>query len=238
MKNINKNEGEKKKGKYHYLQVPVHLRGLWNGSTKCRLSENVLCVWVLHLFAQLLWKKVKQESPPAWTQEAHRPPCSECSLCWSVSWRKGVPHPVLDGGRGGTPSSPGLGGTLGYPRPDLGGGTPLSAGWGTPILILDGVPLSAEWGTPPSRPEMGYPLPHQQDGVPPVWIWDGVPSPSRPDGVPPVEVWTDKLKTVPSPHSSDAGGKILLPRDLKNHYAWACSATGSLFSKTVVCICS
>ena len=27
---------------------------------------------------------LKQESPPAWTQEAYRPPCSECSFCCPI----------------------------------------------------------------------------------------------------------------------------------------------------------
>ena len=90
----------------------------------------------------------QQETPPAWTQEAHRPPRSKCSLCWSVSWGGGVPHsvrenrvphPVLDGGypkswswRGVSPksaSTPGMDpiwtwdGVHPSPCPDLGWGT-------------------------------------------------------------------------------------------------------------------
>ena len=74
--------------------------------------------------------QIKQESPPAWTQEAYRPPHSKYMLCWSCggdtpcwgvppvqTWERGIPH-QLDG----VPSCPDLG--RGYPRPDLGSGTP------------------------------------------------------------------------------------------------------------------
>ena len=76
-----------------------------------------------------------------------------------------------DGG-GDTPSSPGRGDPIqswtgGVPYPDLGWGTPLSAGWGTPpIQTWDGVPPLQTWdGVPPC----------QQDGGTPIWTWDGVP---------------------------------------------------------------
>ena len=41
--------------------------------------------------------RLEQESPPAWTQEAYRPPCRKYSLCCFVSggW---YPHPVWWGG--------------------------------------------------------------------------------------------------------------------------------------------
>ena len=62
-----------------------------------------------------------QESPPAWMQEAYRPPRSKCSLCWSP-WR----------GKGG--------GTYpGWGVPTLaGGGTYPGQGvptWGIPALV-------------------------------------------------------------------------------------------------------
>ena len=43
----------------------------------------------------------KQESPPAWTQEAYHPPRRKYSLCCSVSeggGGEGIPHPDLAGG--------------------------------------------------------------------------------------------------------------------------------------------
>ena len=44
-----------------------------------------------------VWKHLKQESPPAWTQEAYRPPCSKYSLCcpnWVPPPRPGSPPPA------------------------------------------------------------------------------------------------------------------------------------------------
>ena len=120
-----------------------------------------------------------------------------------VFHRGGVPHPVLAGGREGTPSSPGWGG--GVPHPVLAEGVT----WSTPIQTWDGVPPVSWMGyPPPSRPGMGYPL---------TWTWNGVPPPpNQLDGVPPPSrpgTWyppppppppsrcelTNKLKTVPSP---------------------------------------
>ena len=72
------------------------------------------------------WKQWKQESPPAWTQEAYRPPRSRCLLCWCVCvWgggglahpvmvRGGVPHPVMVGG-GTLGNPPTIQIWLGYP---------------------------------------------------------------------------------------------------------------------------
>ena len=47
---------------------------------------------ILHfnILVKLNVNKGKQESPPAWTQEAYRPPCSKCS--------EGGGVPTLDGG--------------------------------------------------------------------------------------------------------------------------------------------
>ena len=75
-----------------------------------------------------------QESPPAWTQEAHRPPRSKYTLCCS--------------GRG-TPSQ------VGYPSPSRPGKgyPPPSAGWGVPpSQTWEGVPL------PLSRCELTHKL--------------------------------------------------------------------------------
>ena len=126
----------------------------------------------------------KQESPSTWTQEAHRPPCSKCSLCWSVSWwgRKGgvpiqswmgVPHPVFDRGipsslgQGGTQSSLGQGvpglppiSWMGYHQPGPGMGyLHLDLGWGTPISWMGNTPcLDLGWGTPHLDLGWGTPL--------------------------------------------------------------------------------
>ena len=66
-------------------------------------------------------ENVKQESPPAWTQEAYCPPCSEYSFCCPTR----VPPP----GGGGSGYPPGGGYLTGYPpggtrTPPGGPGTP------------------------------------------------------------------------------------------------------------------
>ena len=133
------------------------------------------------------WKK--QESPPAWTQEAHRPSRSKYTLCW-YGW--GVP-------------------LLGVPLPRWGNppsqhGVPQLPRKGLPPCKLDGLPPvswiryspSAGWGTPHPGLGRGVPTlpPRQLDGVPPIhtWEWgtphqlDGVPVPQLSDlgrGTPP-----------------------------------------------------
>ena len=109
----------------------------------------------------------KQESPPAWTQEAYRPPRSKCSLCWSVLG--GYPVPCLGG----------------YPIPGL-GGYPISGPRGVPHPRSGGVPHPRSRGlSTQSRHGMGYPPGQTWDGVPPRqdlgWgtpsqTWDGVPT--------------------------------------------------------------
>ena len=144
-------------------------------TTTCPLCFILFTVSVVPFYLKLysyLW----QESPPAWTQEAHRPPRSKCSLWW---WW----------GMGGTPFS------LGWGVPhSADGGYPIQS-WtgGTPILILDGVPppQSAEWGT--LHPDLGWGIPHPDLGWAP-------PPPSRPEmGYPPSpQVWTDWEYYLPS----------------------------------------
>ena len=81
---------------------------------------------------------------------------------------------------GGTPLSSGWG------TPVLTGGTPNCLGWGgpgvppvlildggTPVLILDGVPHISRMGYPPVKTWDRVPPPHQHDGVPPILILDG-----------------------------------------------------------------
>ena len=112
---------------------------------------------------------VTQESPPAWTQEAHRPPRSKYSLCCSVGERGCTPtiHTWLGGG---TPTRPGWGGTpsrpgQGVPHPDQ--KVPLHeckrhtahhiACTRYAVLLGGGVyppPSTPGWGVP-NRPEMG-----------------------------------------------------------------------------------
>ena len=117
---------------------------------------------------------------------------------------------LLGGGGGVTPSSPGGGypgysptiqiWSVGYP-----GYPPTIQTWdgGTP-QTLDAVPPTQTWdGIPlhPPRPEMGYPTPRTGMGYPP-------PPTHRPGtGYPPLPARVDRLKILPSPHPSDAGGK-------------------------------
>ena len=153
---------------------------------------------------------IKKKESPARMQEAHRPPCSKCSLYWSVSWLGGGGTPSSPGWEGGypiqswTPGTPSSSGWAeGVPHPVilppiliLNGGIPASAGWGTPHLDLGwGTPHpDMGWGTPLSRPGMGYPLsagwgiPCLDLGwgtPPPIWTWDGVPPIWTWNGAPP-----------------------------------------------------
>ena len=126
------------------------------------------------------WNDLKQESPPAWTQEAYRPPCSEYSFCCPTR----VPP------RGGTQVRvPPWGGTQtprgrGYP----GLGTPPGA-WVPPHLDLGTPPPQGGLGTPPGG--SGYPPGGgTQTWVPPpggVWV---PPQGGTRTWVPPL--WTDK----------------------------------------------
>ena len=143
---------------------------------------------------KFIWKRLKntyqQESPPVWTQEAYRPPCSEYSFC-CPNW---VPPP---------PSWPGWGGTLpgGYPTwvpplpcPNLVGGYPAGeypgpdpggypAGgyptWVPPCPDLAGYPLSTGpcWVPPPrclSHGILGNAAQHYGIWVPPQWLPRGI----------------------------------------------------------------
>ena len=112
---------------------------------------------------------IQQESPPAWTQEAYRPPCSEYSFCCP----KWVPPPIWTAWGVPCPGGfPALGGTL--PRGTLPGGT-LPGGypaWGATLpggtLVM--VPPSDQAGYPPAGPGR----------VPPSWTWLGNTPPSVP----------------------------------------------------------
>ena len=119
----------------------------------------------------------EQESPPAWTQEEYRPPCSKYSLCcpnWIPPWQ-------------GTPPAP----QPGYPP---GQGTPLGRVPPSPARV------PPRPGYPPARvpPRPGYP---PWPGYPPSWTWQGTP-PAAPwhsgkcckalwdTGIPPVDKLT------------------------------------------------
>ena len=126
-----------------------------------------------------------QESPPAWTQEAHRPLCSKYSL-----W---CPIP------GSTPSL--LGGT-----PSLLVGTP-SLTWhrGTPSLTPRKGLGTSHWGTPLNRKDM--------EQVEVLWDGDGVPPKGHGTSgsiMPLPQVWRDTpVKIVPSRRTTYAGGRKL-----------------------------
>ena len=133
-------------------------------------DKEVCSLIVLHPVVHWWNSPTKQESPPAWTQEAYRPPCSEYSFCCPTrvpppgggTWPGYPPRGVPD------PGTPPRGGTwLGYPP----GGylTRVHPPWGvpdpgTPLGVPDpgppgGVP---DPGTPPSPggvPDPGTPLP-------------------------------------------------------------------------------
>ena len=89
--------------------------------------------------------------PPAWTQEAYRPPRSKYSLCCSVLGGGGRPQSWLGGG--GTPS------------PDLTGG------YSSPVLVRGprtGAPTGQDWGTPlPERTWEQWPGQEPGTEVPP-----------------------------------------------------------------------
>ena len=104
----------------------------------------------------------EQESPPAWTQEAYRPPCSEYSFCCPtrVPPPGGVPDPGTPPGgtrtpppRGGTRTPPG-----GVPDP----GTPPG---GVPAPPPGGVPGPPQGTLTQVPPPGGYPDP-PPGGVP------------------------------------------------------------------------
>ena len=128
----------------------------------------------------------QQESPPAWTQEAHRPATYQVLavlLCLIQTWLGGYPVPGPGGylvpGQGvPSPRSGGypVSGPGGYPIPGLGVPSPRSGiqTWsggysGNPPKTWDEYPchLDLGWGTPPPRPGMGYPLPGPGMGYPP-----------------------------------------------------------------------
>ena len=139
----------------------------------------------------------KQESPPAWTQEAYRPPCSKYSICcpnW-VPPLAGYPPP-------GYPLSwPGWGGTWpGYPP----------AGYPLPGYLPARVPPLAGPGRVP--PPVVAPW---HSGKCCKALWDM--------GTPPRCGETNKVKLLPSHRTTYAGGNNLCLLYIRNHVQPFCS---------------
>ena len=113
--------------------------------------------------------------------------------------RRGTPSQVP----GGTPSQVWLGGQ-GVPHPRSGGGTLSHVRGGTPSQVPGGYPISGlawGWGVPHLRSEGGTPPPDLGWGTPhTVQIWTGYSPPPDVNRQTPV-------KTVPSRHTTYAGGK-------------------------------
>ena len=103
---------------------------------------------------------VKQESPPAWTQEAYHPPCSEYSFCCPTRVPPGgYPSPgTPPGGYWGPGTPPG-----GYPSPGTPPPPPRGGGYRGPGIPPGGVPKSG--GVPgPRYPPGGVPGPRYPPG--------------------------------------------------------------------------
>ena len=159
---------------------------------------------------------LKQESPPAWTQEAYRPPCSEYSFCCPTwvpprgggGYLTGVPPRVPRSPRGGTWLGYPPGGT--WPRYPPGGvpGPPQGGTWpGTPGGV-PGPPRGCTWpgyppGGVPDRPPP--PLPHGILGnvAKHYGIWVPPPVDRQIDG------WTDACQNITFPRTTYAGGKYV-----------------------------
>ena len=100
-------------------------------------------------------KQCKQESPPAWTQEAYRPPCSEYSFCCPIL---ADPPPWLT-----PPTPPGWLTWLPWltdPPPPADWPDPPSAGWLTPPPPRLDWPPQLDW--PPPAESADWPPPCRQ----------------------------------------------------------------------------
>ena len=152
----------------------LHLRVWVPGQNEYDVSFNAHSAMLKFHILNLTY--MSQESPPAWTQEAYRPPCSKYSLC-CPNW---VPP------RAGYPPNKGTPPARVPPQPGYppGQGTPparVPPGQGTPLW--PGYPPGQ--GTPPTRvpPQPGPPparVPPRQ-GTPPA----RVPPLAGPGRVPP-----------------------------------------------------
>ena len=133
--------------------------------------------------------KVEQESPPAWTQEAYRPPCSKYSLCCPVL---ADPPPA------------------GWPPRWL---TPPPSGWPprwlTPLPLVADPPGSWTWPPPLAGPDPpGWLTPPTPSGWPPHPWWLTPPVADPPVADPPrgqTDWWTDTCQNITFPSYSVRG---------------------------------
>ena len=179
--------------------------------TLCNCSNITSSYGTHYKQKQIAVTIIKQESPPAWTQEAYRPPCSEYSFCCPTRVRYppwgGVPglrYPPRGGTRTSVPP-PGGYPDFGTPRGGVPGlRYPLPRG-GTRTSVP---PRGGTWTPPGGVPGLRYP-PGGVPGLryPPRGGYPdfGTPRGGYPDP-PPVDRQTP-VKTVPSRRTTYAGGK-------------------------------
>ena len=146
---------------------------------------------------------VQQESPPAWTEEAYRPPCSEYSFC-CPNW---VP-----------------------PRPNrVGGYLPGTPQQGTPWV---GYPL-AGYPPGPGTPPVWYPPPAGPGRVPPQLPHGILGNVAKHYGiwVPPWTDRQTRVKTLPSCRTTYAGGKNVIRISTKSIISQVGYRSGMVNSK-------
>ena len=162
-----------------------------------------------------------QESPPAWTQEAYRPPCSKYSLCCSI-FADPPPLPAgLDPPLPAGPDPPPCQLDL-TPPPAAGPDPPTPGSWTWPT------PPPQTWPTPPPMadpplPPTDPPLPLADPPLPPADrpLPPGWPTPPPPWLTHPLPPPVDKLTkwNYYLPHPSDAGGKYYPTKTVtQNHF--------------------
>ena len=169
-------------------------------------TYKVIKLWKFAFYTRRQNISIKQkESPPAWTQGAYRMPHSKCSLCCSVSWGGGVPHPM---GGGHTP----IQSQWGIPpsSPERVEGTPSSPKGGTPIQSLcQGDPIQPQRGYPHPVPMVGVLHPdltggnpiqsHWEESTPMSWPGKGAPLHWPDEGTPRGCGWTDACENITFP---------------------------------------
>ena len=153
---------------------------LWFGKIVEYIRENSFpkdksaCCLVLE--TKITQKYVQQESPPAWTQQAYCPPCSEYSFCCPIL----ADPPLLDWSPPGWTADPPQ---LDWPPPS----------WTDPPLA-GLTPPRLDWPTRPPQQDW-FPL----AGLTPPWL-DWPPSPSESaDWPPPMDRQTDMCQNITFP---------------------------------------
>ena len=171
-------------------QINTHVTKATRRTDACRLrripaNQNIKSMltftckgkfWEFHFVGSFRVSLViEQESPPAWTQEAYRPPCSKYSLCCSIfadpppGWP--TPPPLL------TllpPADPPLPPPPHWPTPPP-TDPPLPPGWPTPPPLLippADIPSPADPPLPladPPLPPADPPSPPADPSLPPCW---------------------------------------------------------------------